>query len=87
MGVLRGRQRLALRVLAPLFERYDVALHLSGHDHVQQLYARAGVGYAISGAGGAELDDEPLANAAETKAQHDGTQQPSVNQQTENHVP
>ena len=66
----QGDKRLAVQVLAPLFEKYDVALYLSGHDHVQQLYVRAGVRYAISGAGGAELDDEPLMNTAGTNAQN-----------------
>lgn len=66
----QGDKRLAAQVLAPLFEKYDVALYLSGHDHVQQLYVRSGVRYAISGAGGAKLDDEPLMNTAGTNAQN-----------------
>ena len=47
-------------LFAPLFEKYGVSLYISGHDHVQQLYERGGVYYAISGAGGAELDDAPF---------------------------
>ena len=59
-------KNLAAQVFAPLFEKYRVALYVSGHDHVQQLYERAGVRYVISGAGGAELDDDPLQNIANT---------------------
>ena len=54
----------AAALFAPLFEKYEVSLYMSGHDHVQQLYERAGVYYAISGAGGAELDDAPFEDLA-----------------------
>jgi 3',5'-cyclic AMP phosphodiesterase CpdA len=41
---------------APLFERYDVDLVLSGHDHnYQRFAARHGVTYAVHGGGGAHL--------------------------------
>jgi acid phosphatase len=39
----------------PLFERYGVALVLSGHEHSYQRFARRGVAYVVHGGGGAPL--------------------------------
>jgi Calcineurin-like phosphoesterase len=45
-----------VRRWVPLFERYDVQLVLSGHDHNYQRFApRKGVTYVIHGGGGAKL--------------------------------
>jgi 3',5'-cyclic AMP phosphodiesterase CpdA len=49
-GVKRVR-----RALVPLFERHDVDLVLSGHDHNYQRFRRAGVTYVVHGGGGARL--------------------------------
>ena len=38
--------------LTPLFEKYDVDLVLSGHNHLNELLQKNGVTYAISGAFG-----------------------------------
>jgi 3',5'-cyclic AMP phosphodiesterase CpdA len=43
------------RLLVPLFERHNVDLVLSGHDHNYQRFARAGVTYVVHGGGGARL--------------------------------
>jgi 3',5'-cyclic AMP phosphodiesterase CpdA len=43
------------RALVPLFERHDVDLVLSGHDHNYQRFRRAGVTYVVHGGGGARL--------------------------------
>ena len=50
LGDLRVR-----RALVPLFERRDVDLVLSGHDHNYQRFRRAGVTYVVHGGGGARL--------------------------------
>jgi 3',5'-cyclic AMP phosphodiesterase CpdA len=53
-GGYLGDQRVR-RALVPLFERHDVDLVLSGHDHNYQRFRRAGVTYVVHGGGGARL--------------------------------
>ena len=53
-GGYLGDQRVR-RALVPLFERRDVDLVLSGHDHNYQRFRRAGVTYVVHGGGGARL--------------------------------
>ena len=43
------------RLLVPVFERRDVDLVLSGHDHNYQRFRRRGVTYVVHGGGGARL--------------------------------
>ena len=54
-GIYYG-DRFVQRHWVPLFERYDVQLVLSGHDHNYQRFApRNGVTYVVHGGGGAKL--------------------------------
>jgi 3',5'-cyclic AMP phosphodiesterase CpdA len=56
-GVYRGDRRVRRRWV-PLFERHDVDLVLSGHDHNYQRFGpRRGVTYLVHGGGGARLYD------------------------------
>ncbi len=43
--------------LVPLFERYDVDLVLSGHNHHLELLSRNGVTYAVTGGMGGQMTD------------------------------
>ena len=47
--------RSVRRLLVPVFERHDVDLVLSGHDHHYQRFRRRGVTYVVHGGGGAPL--------------------------------
>jgi len=51
-GGHRG-SRTVQRSWVPLFERYDVRLVLSGHDHNYQRFRKRGVTYVVHGGGGA----------------------------------
>jgi hypothetical protein len=55
-GIYYYGDRFVQRHWVPLFERYDVQLVLSGHDHNYQRFApRNGVTYVVHGGGGAKL--------------------------------
>jgi UDP-2,3-diacylglucosamine pyrophosphatase LpxH len=48
-----------ISALVPLFERYDVDIVFSGHNHYLEFLQHAGVNYVVSGGFGGKLDPTP----------------------------
>lgn len=53
--------------LCPIFEKYHVDLHMSGHDHFFEYLEKDGVNYMVLGAMGGKLDDPLTYNSPYSK--------------------
>jgi hypothetical protein len=49
-----------ISALAPLFEKYDVDIVFSGHNHYLEFLQHSGVSYVVSGGFGGKLDPTPI---------------------------
>jgi acid phosphatase type 7 len=51
-------EKKLLESIVPLFEKYDIDLVFSAHDHAYQRFSRNRIQYVVSGGGGAPLHDQ-----------------------------